>query len=124
MARTSVPITAIVRTGVPQPTLFATGNVADGMKVAENTGRVLLEMINASNASPVNVTFDIPVQYDGDLSITDIIVALAAGQTKYAGPFKTGVFNQIGSTDNALHFDVSSSGVVFRAYSLEPNAST
>ena len=122
MARTQVPITPIVRTGVLRATQGISADLINQHKVSNNTGRVFVEMANVSNASSVDVTFDIPGFYDDDLSIVDIIVAVAPGTIKMAGPFKTGIFNQtVGSTDNAIHFNVGSSGVVFRAYSLEPN---
>lgn len=121
MPRTQIPITTITRTGVLQATSVVAADVVNNHKVSENDGRKFVEMANVSNASSVNVTFDIPKLYDDDLTITDIIVALAPGQVKLVGPWKTGIFNQtVGSTDNAIHFDVSSTGVTFRGYRLEP----
>lgn len=122
MARTIVPTTDIDRFASVQASPVVAGDVVNGMKISNNDSRMFVEMANVSNASSVNVTFDIPRLFDDDLTITDIIVALAPGQVKYAGPWKTTIFNQNygGSTDNAVHFDVSSSGIVFRGYRLEP----
>ncbi len=122
MARTIVPTTDIDRFGTVQASPAVAGDFTNGNKVSNNDGRMFVEMLNVSNASSVNVTFDIPRLFDEDLTIVDIIVALAPGATKYAGPWKTTIFNQNngGSTDNAVHFDVSSTGVIFRGYRLEP----
>ena len=122
MARTIVPTTDIDRFASAQASPAVAADVANGMKVSNNDGRMFLEMANVSNASSVNITFDIPRLFDEDLTITDLIVALAPGAVKYVGAWKTTIFNQNygGSTDNAVHFDVSSSGVTFRGYRLEP----
>lgn len=121
MPRTEVPTSnSIDRFAVTQTSPAVAGDVANGMKITDNDGRKFLEMANVSNASSVNVTFDIPRLFDDDLTIADIIVALAPGQIKYVGPWKTTIFNQTGSTDSAVHFDVSSSGILFRGYRLEP----
>lgn len=117
MARTSITVTDIVRAGVSQAAaVFA--DITNNHQILENDGRMFVEMANVSNASPVNVTFDIPQFYDEDLSIVDIIVELSPGGVKYAGPWKTGIFNQ--ATNNAVYFDVSSTGVSFRGYRLAP----
>ena len=120
MARVTVPTSNdIDRFATTQTSPAVAGDVANGMKIINNDGRMFLEMFNASNASSVNVTFDIPKLFDDDLTIADIIVSLAPGQVKYVGAWKGTIFNQTGSTDSAVHFDVSSSGVVFRGYRLE-----
>lgn len=115
MPRTVVPTTTVARAGVSQPSaVFA--DISNNHYVANNNGRMWIEMANISNSSTVNVTFDVPAVYDGDLTIVDIIVALApGGGTKLAGPWKIGVFNNI---SNAVNFDVGSTGVSFRGYAL------
>ena len=119
MPRTIVPTADISRTGAVRATVV-NADVVNNHKISNNDGRMFVEMANVSNASSVDVTFDIPKLYDDDLSIVDLIVALAPGQTKFAGPWKTGIFNQtVGSTDNAVHFDVSSTGVTFSGFKLE-----
>ena len=121
MARTIIPTTTIDRFGV-SPASITSGDFANGMKISNNDGRMWVEMKNASNASSVDVTFDIPRLFDDDLTIADIIVAIAPGGTKYAGPWKTTIFNQNygGSTDNAVHINLGSTGITFSGYRLEP----
>jgi hypothetical protein len=117
MARTVLPITSIVRAGVTQPTAsFA--DITNAHQIVGNDGRSFIELINVSNASSVNATFDVSAVYDGDLTIVDLIVAVAPGGTKYAGPFKRGVFNQ--GVSESLYFSLSSTGVSLRGYRLEP----
>lgn len=117
MARTSLTVTDIVRAGVSQAAaIFA--DITNAHEIIGNDGRTFIELINASNAGTVDATFDVSAVYDGDLTITDIIVALAPGGTKYAGPFKRGVFNQ--GPSESLYFSISSTGVSLRGYRLQP----
>jgi hypothetical protein len=114
MPRTTIPTTIIVRAGVTQPAATYS-DITNNHSIASNDGRILLELINASNASDVDVTFDVPRLYDDDLTISDLIVTLAPGSVIYSGPFKRSVFNQ---TDNSVHINVESTGISFRSYQL------
>lgn len=116
MARTEIPVTSIVRAGASQPAAVY-ADITNNHQVKDNTGRTFLELVNVSNAGSVNVTFDIPYQLDGDLTVADLIVALSPGAVKYAGPWKTTYFNQ--ATESAVYFDVGSTGISFRAYKLQ-----
>lgn len=116
MPRIELPITSIIRAGVSQPAAIY-ADITNNHQFKQNDGRTFIELVNVSNASSVDVTFDVTKDLDGSLQVYDLIVAVApGGGTKYAGPFKIGVFNQ--PTENAVYFDVGSTGVSFRAYSL------
>ena len=114
MARTAIPVTTVVRAGITQPAVTY-ADITNGNYIADNNGRIWVEMANVSNAGSVDVTFDVSAVYDGDLTIADLIVAVAVGGTKIAGPFKMGVFNQ---TDSTMNVNAGSTGVSFRAYKL------
>lgn len=117
MPRTPLTVTSVSRNGVTEPSL-QTLDYTNGSVIYDNLGRSWVQLINASNAGTVNVTFDIPKLFDGDLTIVDIIVALAPGGTKLVGPWKSGVFNQ--GTDNLqVNFNAGSTGIVARAYKFE-----
>lgn len=116
MTRTLLPITAIIRAGVSQA-IASYADITNGHEFIENNGRTFIELINVSNAGTVNATFDVSAVYDGDLTIVDLIVAIAPGGTKYVGPFKRGVFNQ--GTSESVYFDIDSTGVSLRGYKLE-----
>lgn len=122
MARTNIPTTTVDRFGVTQANrVFA--DITNGMYVANNDGRMWVELANVSNAGSVNVTVDVPKLFDGDLTIADIIVAVAPGGTKLMGPWKPGIFNRtavVGATEESVYIDVGSTGVSFRGYRLEP----
>jgi hypothetical protein len=117
MARTILPITSIIRAGVSQA-IATYADITNGHQIVNNDGRTFVELANISNAGSVNATFDVAAVYDGDLSIVDLIVAVAPGGVKYVGPFKTGVFNQ--GTSEALYFDIASTGISLRGYRLQP----
>ncbi len=116
MARTILPIVEIIRAGVSQA-IATFADITNGHQIMENNGKTFVELVNVSNAGTVNATFDVAAVYDGDLTITDIIVALAPGSTKYVGPFKRGVFNQ--GPSESVYFDIASTGVSLRGYKLE-----
>lgn len=116
MARQILPITTILRSGVEQPAATY-ADITNAHEIMGNDGRVFVELANVSNAGSVNATFDVSAVYDGDLSIVDIIVALAPGGTKYIGPFKRGVFNQ--GVSESVYFSIASTGVSLRGYKLE-----
>lgn len=116
MPRQVLPITTIVRSGVTQPAATY-ADITNAHEIIGNDGRTFVELANVSNAGVVDATFDIAAVYDGDLTIVDIIVALAPGGTKYVGPFKRGVFNQ--GASEAVYFSISSTGVSLRGYRLE-----
>lgn len=117
MARTPLSIVSIVRAGVSQAAaIFA--DITNAHEVIGNDGRTFIELANVSNASTVSTTFDVSAVYDGDLSIVDLIVSVAPGGIKYAGPFKKGVFNQ--GASESLFFSVGSTGVSLRGYRLQP----
>lgn len=117
MARTILPIVEIIRAGVTQA-VASFADITNGHQIMGNTGREFVELVNVSNAGSVNATFDVAAVYDGDLTVADIIVAIAPGGTKYVGPFKRGVFNQ--GASESVFFDVGSTGVSLRGYKLEP----
>ena len=92
MARSILPISLLFGPGYPRPAR-TTADITNGHEIVGNDGRTFIELENISNAGTVNITFDVAAVYDGDLTVTDLIVALAPGSTKYAGKFKQGVFN-------------------------------
>ena len=122
MARTNIPYVNVNRFGITQASPVV-GDVVNGMEIMNNDGRIWVELANVSNAGSVNVTTDVPKLFDGDLTIADIIVALAPGSVKEMGPWKPGIFNRsvvAGATLESVYIDVSSSGITFRGYRLEP----
>ena len=116
MARTILPIVDIIRAGVTQA-IASYADITNGHQIMGNDGRSFIELVNISNAGSVDATFDVAAVYDGDLTIVDLIVAVAPGGTKYVGPFKRGVFNQ--GASQAVYFDIASTGISLRGYRLE-----
>jgi hypothetical protein len=116
MPRQVLAITEIIRAGVTQPAAVY-ADITNAHEILGNDGRTFVELANVSNAGSVDATFDVSAVYDGDLTIVDIIVALAPGGTKYVGPFKRGVFNQ--GLSESVYFSIASTGVSIRGYRLE-----
>lgn len=111
MARAAMTVQQIVRTGLNNTP--ASVNASDGNYFA-NDGRVFLHVINGSGSS-INVTVGTPGSVDG-LAISDLVVAVPAGDERMIGPFPTNIYNQ---ADNTVYVDWSSgTTITAAAYSL------
>ena len=70
---------------------FAAATVTTGDKWV-NTGREMLLVKNDSGGS-VNVTIQTPAVNDGDLAISDRVIAVGAGEIALLGPFERGLYS-------------------------------
>jgi hypothetical protein len=91
MARQTKTVQVIARTGTI-PT-YAAATATDGHKFA-NDGNTFLHVKNGGGSS-INVTIQTPGTVDG-LTVSDLVVAVAAGAEKMIGPFPPGIYNQSG----------------------------
>ncbi len=98
MARQSYTAQALVRSGNGLAGTERDGH-ADGHSVV-NDGHVIAVLRN-SGAGSHTTTIQTPGTIDG-LALADLTVVVAAGATKYVGPFPKGVYNQ---ADGALYVD-------------------
>lgn len=104
MARTALSIDEITLTGLElSDVLVAAG--ADGHYFV-NSGDPILVVKNAG-ASPVNVTVQTPYTRDG-LALADLVVAVAAGETVFIGPFPSATFDQSGAARGQVYVDFAS----------------
>lgn len=113
MPRTSIPITKSTDAGVAQPAQ-TNGDLTNLMYLPYNDGRVLLEVVS-SDAGAQTVTVETPGVVNG-LAIADQVVSVAAGATKYLGPFPPAVYNQPDGTVN-VNPSVNTT-LKFRAYQI------
>lgn len=98
MARESLTIQSIVRTGL-EPTYTAAN--ADGHMFTNNQGGQRFVHVKNGDASPHTVTFPTPRTVHG-LAVTDLAVAVPAGEERMIGPFPGSTFNQ---SDGTCHID-------------------
>lgn len=98
MARTALTVLQVARTGLTPA--YTAGNV-DGHSIV-NDGRVCTHVKNGSGSS-INVTVQTPGTVDG-LAVSDLVVAVPAGQERMIGPFPPGVYNQ---ADGTVYVDLS-----------------
>jgi hypothetical protein len=109
MARSALTAQTISRAGV-KPSYTAVNS--DGNYFANN-GREFLHVKNGSGSS-INATVQTPGTVDG-LGISDLIVAVPAGEERMIGPFPSGVYNQ---TDGTTYVDWSAATSVTAAVLL------
>lgn len=117
MPRVEIPVTAVDRDGVTQPALTNGDATNDHFITGGADGLTLIEVVS-SDAGPQTV--EIPpnptVTLDG-LTVGNLSIAVAAGATVVAGPFRTNTFKQ--DTDNTLWVNPSVSNTLdFRAYRI------
>lgn len=89
MAAGEITVVPFARTGVDLATSGAAAS-ADGDFFA-NTGKEVLAVTNAS-ADPVDVTVESTAEVDGQ-AVADLVITVAAGATKFIGPFPKGIYN-------------------------------
>jgi len=92
MAYTELVYQEIVRTGL-SPSY--TGALATGHGFENSDESVILHVKNASGAS-VDVTISTPNTLDS-LAISDLVVAVPAGEERFIGPFPAEVYEQYDS---------------------------
>ena len=115
MARTAIVVTTPDRSGVTQPSTQAS-DFTNGMYIANNTGRIILEVKNNNAGSQ---TIAIPFGPNGTVdgvAPADRTVTLAAGATKIIGPFPPSFYNQ---TDRSVYVNPSvNTDLAIRAYAI------
>lgn len=110
MARTQIPVTTIVKSGVNQQSATQ-GSVVNGHYFV-NDGATILQIVSA-DAGSQNVTIYTGKIVDG-YALADQTIAVSAGSTVWAGPFTTGTFNQPGTTQ--VFVDTAATTISFRAF--------
>lgn len=116
MARGTITPTAIDRDGVTSPTP-TTSDATNDHIVINNDGRVLLEIISSdAGAQTVEVVPSSSFSADG-LTVNNLSIAVAAGATVVAGPFRVSTFRQ--TEGSVLYLNPSvSTNLKIRAFSL------
>jgi hypothetical protein len=99
MARQVESVQSIVRAGL-EPT-YAAGDAVNHHEFT-NDGETFIIVINAGGGS-INVTIDAIKLVDGE-AVSDRVVAVPAGETRFIGPFPTDIYNQ---PTGEVHFDLS-----------------
>ena len=116
MARVIIPITEIDRDGVAQPSQV-TADATNDHYFTGNDGKVLLEIVS-TDGSPQTVEIVAGPSFTADgLTVNNLSIAVAAGATIYAGPFRVTTFRQNAANDVYVNPSVSTT-LKFRAYRL------
>lgn len=117
MPRVQIPINDIVRAGLAQPAQV-TADATNNHYLDSNSGNVFIEVISSDAGSQtVTVKAGDAITTDG-LTLSDLTLTVAAGATKYFGPFRPRTFKQ-SADSNRIYLNPSvSTTLKFRAYSL------
>jgi hypothetical protein len=108
----SIPVTTISRAGVAPPAQTDADHTA-GMQIDTNDGKTIVEIVS-SDAGDQTVDFQLPGTLVDGQAVIPKTVSVPAGETRYAGPFPKGFYNQPGGQ---LYIDPSvSTTLKFRAY--------
>lgn len=122
MARSNIPVTEIVLTGVTPPAQTTADATNDHYISAADLsdGTLFLEVESSdAGAQTVDVVANPDLTLDG-LTVSDLSVSVAAGATKLIGPFRLRTFKQA-LDSNRIYINPSvSTTLKFRAYKLTP----
>jgi len=116
VARVQIPVTDFVRAGVSPPAQ-TDGDAVNKHYIAGNDGQIVIEVASSdAGAQTVTVKANPDLDTDG-LIVSDLVLSVPAGQTKWFGPFKVQTFKQ--NTNKDMYLDPSvSTTLKFRAYRL------
>lgn len=117
MARVEIPVAVVARDGVAQPAVTNSDATNDHYVTGGADGLTVIEIVSSDGgAQTVEVPPNPALTADG-LTVGNLSIAVAAGATVLAGPFRTNTFRQ--NTTNDLYLNPSVSGTLgFRAYRL------
>lgn len=117
MPRVQIAVTEIDRDGVAQPAVTNGDATNDHYITGGADGLTVVEIVSSDGgAQTVEVVPNPAVTADG-LTVNNLSIAVAAGATVFAGPFRTNTFKQ--NTTNDLYLNPSVSNTLdFRAYRI------
>lgn len=117
MPRVEIPVTEVDRDGAAQPSLTNGDATNDHYVTGGADGRTMLEIVSSdAGAQTVEIEPDPTFTVDG-LTVSNLSIAVGAGATVVAGPFRTSTFKQ--NATNDLYVDPSvSTTLKLRAYRL------
>ena len=116
MARTAIPVTDILITGVTVPAL-TNGDATNDHSVANGAdGRTVIEVVSSdAGTQSVEIVANPSLTLSDGLTINNLSVSVAAGATLFIGPFRSQSFKQDAS--NTLYVNPSVSNTLdFRAW--------
>ena len=117
MPRVQIPVTEIDRDGATQPAVTNGDATNDHYVTGGADGLTLVEIVSSDGgAQTVEVVPNPSFTADG-LTVTNLSIAVAAGTTVFAGPFRTNTFKQNVTNDLYLNPSVSNT-LDFRAYRI------
>jgi len=122
MARSNIPVTEILLTGVTPPAQTTADAANDHYINASDLsdGTLFIEVVSSDAGSQtVDVVANPDLTLDG-LTVSDLSVTVGAGVTKLIGPFRLRTFKQA-LDSNRIYINPSvSTTLKFRAYKLTP----
>lgn len=117
MARSAIPVVEVVRGGISSGSQ-TTADATNKHYVDDNDGRVMLEIVSTDAGAQSVVIQPSPTLTADGLTVNGETIAVAAGATVYAGPFRSATFNQ-DTTNRRLYVDPSvDTTLKFRAIKL------
>lgn len=116
MARSQIVVTDIVRAGTA-PITQTTADSTNKHYFINSDGLVFLEIVS-TDAGSQTVTVEASPTFTADgLTVSGLVITVAAGATALAGPFKVSTFKQNSSYDVYVDPSVSTT-LKFRAWRL------
>lgn len=116
MARVVIPVTDIDRDGVAAPSQV-TADATNDHYFTGDDGKVFLEIVSTDGGPQTVEVVANPSFFADGLTVANLSIAVAAGATILAGPFRVTTFKQNATNDVYVNPSVSTT-LKFRAYRL------
>lgn len=116
MPRVDIPVTDITTAGVAAPSLTNGDATNDHSVTGGADGRTYIEVVSSDAGSQTVEIVPNPNLFVPDgLTLSNLVVTVPAGATRFFGPFRTSTFKQ--DADNTLYLNPSvSNNLDFRAW--------
>jgi hypothetical protein len=116
MARITLPVTDISRI-ITSPPALTTATGAEGLKFANASGDVILEIISSTISQ--SLTIETGLVIESEWAVADTLANISnANTTYYLGPFPQNIYNQ-DTVDNLVYIDHAVNAVLqFRAWRI------
>ncbi len=116
MPRVIIPITEIIRAGVAPPT-EVTADATNNHYFTGNDSNVFLVIVSTDAATQTVAIVPSPTFTADGLTVSNLVISVPAGATRFAGPFKVTTFKQNTALDVYVNPSVSTT-LKFRAWRL------
>lgn len=115
MARTNIPVTTILITGVADPAEVTGDPTNDHVMTNDSTQDTVLRIRN-NGGTARDAIIQIPGSIDTAIANPDRTISVLPGSTVWVGSFNRNIYNQPEPNQDLIYIDVDSADLKFSAF--------